>query len=78
MKTSVIKSALSVLDVQHEYIKTRGKAQSAYYDGMRAMLDILITDYFTNGAGGVQRNETGHIIRLDDGSIIQSNKFIGG
>ena len=48
--------ALQVLDKQRENIETRGPEQAAYYDGMQRMLEIIVSEAFTETATVIYRN----------------------
>lgn len=39
-----LRFALAVLDKQREFSATHGKTQLAYYQGLRDMLDIVLSD----------------------------------
>lgn len=44
-----LQDALNVLDVQYNHCKCRQTAtlkQKAYYEGMKAMLDIVLSEYY--------------------------------
>lgn len=44
-----LQSALNVLDAQYNYCKCRQTAtvkQKAYYEGMKAMMDIILSEYY--------------------------------
>lgn len=49
MKLSTVEYIRNVLDAQKKYCETNpnDKVQRAYYDGMRAMFDIVVSDGFT-------------------------------
>ncbi len=42
-----LRFALEALDAQRANIAIHGPKQQAYYNGMRNMLDIILTDAFT-------------------------------
>ncbi len=52
--------ALHVLDVQQAHAAQGSKAQQAYYEGMRSMLDIILTDVFRRQQGYVNLDASGH------------------
>lgn len=63
MKKNTQKASLEILNVQYEHIATRGtkakkEEQTAYYDGMRTMLEIVLTDYHAK-PGAIIRGENG-------------------
>lgn len=48
--------ALQVLDKQREHIETKSSEQNAYYDGMQRMLEIIISEAYTEPATVIYRN----------------------
>lgn len=48
--------ALQVLDKQRKNIETRGPEQAAYYDGMQRMLEIIISEAFTEASTVIYQN----------------------
>ena len=44
MKQATLLYALSVLDYQYLHCAGRNEEQRAYYDGMKNMLDIIVSD----------------------------------
>ncbi len=52
--------ALHVLDVQQAHAAQGSKTQQAYYEGMRSMLDIILTDVFRRQQGYVNLDASGH------------------
>lgn len=52
--------ALQVLDAQQAHIPQNGKAQETYYNGMRRMLDIILTDAYCRPQDFVTLNASGH------------------
>lgn len=62
MKKNAQKAALAILNAQYEHIaNVDGKhkaTQNAYYDGMRTMLEIVLTDYHAKN-GEIIRSESG-------------------
>ena len=52
MTSKTLKEALQVLDVQKRYMndgnEVSAKVQSAYYDGMRRMLELIISEAYTD------------------------------
>lgn len=52
--------ALHILDVQQAYAAHGSKPRKAYYDGMRMMLDIILTDVFSRPQGYVNLDASGH------------------
>ena len=72
MKNNTLLYALSVLDVQLSHCKGDPN-QYAFYCGMRDMLNIIVTDGYTNQTRGVEQGYPGHKIRRGNGAIIQSN-----
>lgn len=52
MKMATVEYINKILSVQKEYCEAnpRNKEQKAYYDGLKAMYDIVISDAFTKEA----------------------------
>lgn len=48
--------ALHILNRQCKNIETRGAEQTAYYDGMRRMLEIIVSEAFTETKAVIYRN----------------------
>lgn len=48
--------ALQVLDNQRKNIEARGPEQAAYYDGMQRMLEIIVSEAFTEAATVIYQN----------------------
>lgn len=56
MDNKTMEYCLHLLDEQEKYIKKDGERQEAFYKGMRLMLEVIISDLFTNGKGIVFTN----------------------
>lgn len=52
MTSKTLREAVSILDVQKHYMndgdEVSVKVQSAYYDGMRRMLELIISEAYTD------------------------------
>jgi hypothetical protein len=52
MTSKTLREALSILDVQKHYMndgdEVSVKVQSAYYDGMRRMLELIVSEAYTD------------------------------
>lgn len=82
MKTSTLKYALSVLDAQFAHAQNRtgvayranksDDAQQAYYAGMCDMLNLLISEGYTNSTRGVERNYGRHFIKRGNGQEVSA------
>lgn len=60
MTSKTLNEALQVLDVQkhymHEGAEESVKIQSAYYDGMRRMLELIVSEAYSDNAFVVIEN----------------------
>ena len=75
MKQKTLEYALEILNIQygHAHNPERASAeQTAFYDGMKMMLEIVVTDGYVGKSGLYQEGPT-HYVKRGNGSIIKGN-----
>lgn len=77
---TTLQNALGVLDAQLTHVNKcetmyKFEKQNAYYKGMRDMLEIILTDYYTNKNELYRHSNLEHSIHTKNGDVITGKTF---